>query len=88
MFPKLLGKHSLNLGIDARRLENNSTGEPTSPSGSFNFQGAFTSFNNNGVAFPTGNKVADLLLGTPQSGVITTVHPVAQYEYYGGLLRQ
>ena len=79
---KLLGKHSLNFGADLRRLENNTTGQSTTPSGSFSFLGTFTSFNNN--LPPTGDKVADLLLGTPETGVLSTVHSVAQFEYYQG----
>lgn len=70
---KFLGKHSLKVGYDYRKLNNDGIDYQNS-SGAFTFNNRFTNANANSSAVTSGADIASMLLGAPQgvTGFIPT----------------
>jgi trimeric autotransporter adhesin len=79
---KYIGKHSLKVGFDYRRIKAAGNDYNTG-GGSYSFTGIFTASNNTSSG-TGGADLADLLLGYPASGSITTSVKLTDYaDYYG-----
>jgi hypothetical protein len=81
-----VGNHNLKFGADLRMMDDNgfsvsgasNTGGAT---GTYRFNGALTSLNAT-ASSSSGNPFADFMLGYPNQGAITTVHPTSAYSFY------
>jgi trimeric autotransporter adhesin len=79
---KYIGKHSLKVGFDYRRIKAAGNDYNTG-GGSYSFTGIFTASNSTSSG-TGGADLADLLLGYPASGSITTSVKLTDYaDYYG-----
>ena len=83
---KYIGKHSLKVGFDYRRIKAAGNDYNTG-GGSYSFSGIFTASNNTSTG-TGGADLADLLLGYPASGSITTSVKLTDYADYYGLYIQ
>ncbi len=79
---KILGRHTLKLGGEARRYDWNFVQSNTA-AGSFNFNNVFTATNPLSPG-NTGYSFASYLLGTPSSGSAAGAAFTAQRQYYQG----
>ena len=83
---KTSGNHSFKFGGELRALVNNQQ-NPTSSTGRFTFNRAFTQRNALAGSVDAGSSVASLLLGYPADGSTTTVpsvSPIFPQLHYGG----
>jgi hypothetical protein len=80
---KVIGRHSLKFGGEFRALYAN-INSPASNFGTFAFTPAFTQANPLSASASSGNAVASLLLGYPNSGQVNINAALAYgYHYYG-----
>lgn len=80
---KSLGRHSLKAGFDFRTLSVDFT-DTTFSNGNYAFSNVFTEELPNAGNVSTGADVADLLLGLPTTGVVTTTSPLRMNVHYYG----
>ncbi len=83
---KYVGKHSFKVGFDYRRIKEAGNDYNTG-GGSYSFNGIFTKSTNTSTG-TGGADLADLLLGYPASGSITTSVKLYDYNDYYGLFIQ
>lgn len=83
---KILGPHSLSVGLDYRVYRTNWINNGTA-AGSFSFNTAFTR-GPNAQTGAGGNSIASLLLGYPASGSISIVQPFSSPHHYSGVFVQ
>jgi trimeric autotransporter adhesin len=84
---KSLGRHSLKFGYDFRTLSEDFT-DTSFANGTYSIANTFSEQLPNSGNVSTGADVADLLLGTATSGVVTTVTPLRLNVHYQGLYVQ
>ena len=80
---KTLGRHSLKVGYDFRTLSIDFT-DTTFSNGTYSFANTFSEQVPNAGTVATGADVADLLIGTPTSGSVTTTTPLRLNVHYHG----
>ena len=84
---KTLGRHSLKSGFDFRTLSEDFT-DTSFSNGTYSVANTFSEELPNAGNVTTGADMADLLLGTPTSGVVTTVSPLQlNVHYYGAYIQ-
>jgi hypothetical protein len=83
---KYVGKHAFKVGFDYRRIKAAGNDYNTG-GGSYSFSGIFTASNSTSTG-TGGADLADLLLGYPASGSITTSVKLTDYSDYYGLYIQ
>ncbi|HXH05764.1 MAG TPA: carboxypeptidase-like regulatory domain-containing protein [Vicinamibacterales bacterium] len=84
---KLVGRHSIKMGAEFqfKGLNTQIWGQS---SGVFNFSRLFTASNHTNPAPNTGDAIASLLLGYPDSGSATISNPTEVFfRYYGGFIQ-
>ena len=82
---RFLGKHSLKLGADYRRIEART--QPAS-NGTFGFTAAYTQANPNTASSTAGDAFASFLLGYPATGDMNVTTPGAYFlDYYSGYVQ-
>ena len=84
---KTLGLHSLKFGYDFRTISEDFT-DTSFANGTYSIANTFSEELPNAGNLTTGADVADLLLGTPTSGVVTTVSPLRLNVHYHGVYAQ
>ncbi len=84
---KSVGRHSLKAGYDFRTLSEDFT-DSSFANGTYSVANTFSEELPNAGNISTGADVADLLLGTPTSGVVTTVSPLRLNVHYQGVYVQ
>ncbi len=84
---KNLGRHSIKIGYDFRTLSSDFTDSSFS-NGTYSVANTFSEELPNAGTVATGADIADLLLGTPTSGVVTTTTPLRLNVHYQGLYVQ
>jgi hypothetical protein len=84
---KTLGRHSLKMGYDFRSLSVDFT-DTTYGNGTFAFANTFSEQLPNAGNVNTGADIADLLLGTPTSGSVTTTTLLRLDVHYQGAFLQ
>jgi hypothetical protein len=80
---KSLGRHSIQIGYDFRSLSVDFT-DTTLANGQYSFANTFSEELPNAGTISTGADVADLLLGTPTSGSVTTTTRLRLNVHYNG----
>lgn len=80
---KTLGRHSLKVGYDFRTLSVDFT-DTSFSNGNYSFANTFSEQVPNAGTVATGADIADLLLGTPTSGSVTTTTPLRLNVHYHG----
>jgi trimeric autotransporter adhesin len=84
---KSLGRHSLKFGYDFRTLSVDFT-DTTYGNGTYSFANTFSEELPNAGTLTSGADVADLLLGTPASGMVTQTSRLRLNVHYQGLYAQ
>jgi hypothetical protein len=84
---KSLGRHSVKVGYDFRTLSVDFT-DNTFSNGTYSFANTFSEELPNAGTVATGADVADLLLGTPASGAVTTTSQLRLNLHYQGIYLQ
>jgi len=80
---KVLAKHTLKFGVDGRYIPIGEL-QPSSPQGTFNFDGRFTSADALRVTATSGHPIASFLLGVPNSGSIDFNPAISiSHRYFG-----
>jgi hypothetical protein len=82
-----LGRHSIKFGYDFRTISEDFT-DNSFANGTYSVANTFSEQLPNAGNVSTGADVADLLLGTPTSGVVTTVSPLRLNVHYQGVYLQ
>ena len=80
---KSLGRHSVKVGYDFRTLSVDFT-DTTFANGTYSFSNIFSEQLPNAGNTATGADVADLLLGTPASGAVSTTSRLRLNVHYQG----
>ena len=84
---KTLGRHDMKFGYDFRTISEDFT-DNSFANGTYSVANTFSEELPNAGNVTTGADVADLLLGTPTSGVVTTVSPLHLNVHYHGVYAQ
>jgi hypothetical protein len=83
---KYMGKHSLNIGFDYRRIKA-AGNDANNAAGDYTFNGIFTRSDNTSKG-SGGADIADMLLGYPSAGNIYTSTKLTQFaDYYGAYIQ-
>ncbi|MEK7407234.1 MAG: TonB-dependent receptor [Acidobacteriota bacterium] len=86
-FNKVLGKHFLKFGAEARQYNLNNSGRGY-PSGYWSFNKNWTQANSNRADAVSGNSLATFLLGIPSSAQVQkNIDPAYRHFYYAGFIQ-
>jgi len=86
-FNKVLNRHFLKFGVEARQYNNNNPGRGY-PSGYYSFTKAWTQANSSTADAVSGNSIASALMGLPASAYIQkNIDTAYTHFYYAGFLQ-
>ncbi len=86
-FSKVIGRHVLKFGAEARQYNNNNVGRGV-PSGQWNFNRNWTQANALRADAVSGNGLATMLLGIPSSAVVQKlIDPAYRHFYFAGFFQ-